>query len=422
VAWIAVDIAPAFWQSDCISDHRAGHSRDGREAYLPAAGVPKNRNGYEKRRSIMTLKSRLKEKALELGFVDAGITGVEPLGYYIKEIESRPEMYQWTMNENFNPLRGATPTDRYPWGKSILVLITTYHGKQFPPQLTGTVGRCYLVDERQEPGEGNRRIRDYFAFLKNEGLTFRTDGEIPARMSAARAGVVTYGKNCFIYASRGMLGSSWITSMPIVIDAEIEPDEPSIELGCPDWCKNACLAACPTGALYAPKKMNPLKCIAYNSYYAPGITPMELREPMGTWVYGCDRCQEVCPRNQPWLNQDLPTNQPLIDRAEDFHLDKLLTMTQEHYVSKVWPLLFYISRGNLEKWQMNAARAIGNRGDRESIPLLMESLRGSSHENVRGMAAWALGKLGGSRAREALQSQLGKEEGLVEEEIQTALG
>ncbi|MBW2407934.1 MAG: epoxyqueuosine reductase, partial [Deltaproteobacteria bacterium] len=47
---------------------------------------------------------------------------------------------------------------------------------------------------------------------------------------------------------------------------------------------------------------NPLRCIAYNSYYYKGITPLELREPMGTWVYGCDRCQEVCPPNQPWFS------------------------------------------------------------------------------------------------------------------------
>jgi len=369
----------------------------------------------------MTLKSRIKEKALQLGFVDAGFTGAEPLDYYIKEIESRPEMYQWTMNENFNPLRGATPTDRYPWAKSILVILTTYYDKAFPRRMTGTVGRCYQVDERQEPGEGNRRIRDFFDFLKKEGLQFRTDGEIPARMSAARAGVATYGKNCFMYAKRGVLGSSWVTSMPIVLDAEIEPDEASIELGCPDWCKNACLAACPTGAIFAPKKMNPLKCIAYNSYYAPGITPMELREPMGTWVYGCDRCQEVCPRNQPWMNQDLPVNQPLVDRADDFRLDKLLTMDQDHYENKVWPLLFYISRKNLKKWQMNAARAMANRGNPDDIPLLTASLTGNPHENVRGMSAWALGKFGGSKARSALESQLKKEEGMVKEEIESAL-
>lgn len=370
----------------------------------------------------MSLKTRLREKALELGFEDLGFTSVEPLDFYIKEIESRPEMYQWTMTESFNPLRGASPAEKYPWAKSLLVLIQSYYQRKFPPQLTGTIGRCYQVDERKESGEGNERLRAYFAFLKEEGVKFMMDGEIPARMSAARAGVATYGKNCFMYAKRGMLGSSWVTSLPMVIDAEIEPDEPSIELGCPSWCKNACIAACPTGALYAPKKMNPSLCIAFNSYYSEGITPMNLREPMGTWIYGCDRCQEVCPRNQPWMNQDLPKNQPLVDRAKDFHFDTLLNMTQEHYEQKVWPLLFYISRKNIAKWQMNAARAIGNRGDRGDVPILIQTLSENPHEIVRGMSAWSLGKMGGQRAKEALESRLAREEGIAKQEIELALG
>ena len=375
----------------------------------------------KKKGDRMSLKERLKEKALELGFEDVGFTTVEPLDLYIKEIESRPEMYQWTMTESFNPLRGATPTEKYPWAKSIMVLIQSYYRRAFPPQLAGAIGRCYQVDERIEPGEDNKRIRAYFDFLKAEGVNFYMDGEIPARMSAARAGVTTYGKNCFAYARRAVRGSSWITSLPMVIDAEIEPDEPSIELGCPSWCKNACIAACPTGAIYAPKKMNPSRCIAFNSYNGEGITAMDLREPMGIWIYGCDRCQEVCPRNQPWLNQDLPENRPLMDRAKDFDFVTLLSMTQEHYEKKVWPLCFYISRKNTAKWQMNAARAIGNRGDREDVPVLVDALAENPHEIVRGMAAWSLGKIGGERARKALEARLPEEEGLAKQEIDLAL-
>ncbi len=369
----------------------------------------------------MNTKKRLREKALELGFEDAGFSSAEPLDLYIQEIESRPEMYQWVMTEDFNVLRGASLCQKHPWAKSILVLIRNYHHKKFPQQLVGTIGRCYQVDERKERGGEHQRLMDYFEFLKGEGIRYYFDGELPARMSAARAGVVTYGKNCFVYARKSMRGASWIESIPLILDAPIEPDEPSIELGCPSWCKNACIAACPTRALYAPKKMNPHLCIAFNSYYGSGITSMDLREPMGTWVYGCDRCQQVCPRNQPWLSQDLPENRPLMDRAKDFHLHELLTMTEDHYLNKVWPLCFYISRKNIAKWQMNAARALGNLGDRDYIPVLIQTLSESPHEIVRGMCAWSLGKLGGSQAKKALESHLPKEDELVRQEIEHAL-
>jgi epoxyqueuosine reductase len=285
----------------------------------------------------------------------------------------------------------------------------------------GNIGRCYQVDERKEKGIERKRLKSFFAFMQGEGIEFTLDGEIPARMAAARAGVVTYGKNCFAYAAKSMMGASWLESVPIVLDTHVEPDEPTMELGCPDWCRNTCIAACPTKAIYAPKKMNPQRCIAYNSYYGSGITPMELREPMGIWIYGCDRCQDVCPRNQPWLNQTLPPNQPLQDRAEDFDPAILLNMTQEHYESKVWPLTFYISRKDIGKWQMNAARVMGNSFDRSYVSALTKSLAKNPYEIVRGMCAWALGRLGGPDAKQALESQLPLQDGLAADEIALAL-
>jgi len=370
----------------------------------------------------MRLKEAIREKALDLGFEDAGFTGVEPLELYLQEIVSRPaEMYGWVQTELFNTLRGARPREKHDWARSLVVLIRNYHRRAFPPQMVGVIGRCYQVDERKEHGAEHQRIVDFMQFLKDQGIRVWFDGELPARMAAARAGIVTYGKNCFAFARNSMRGASWLETIPLLLDAELEPDEPSVELGCPKWCKNACMAACPTGAIYAPKKMNPLRCIAFNSYYTNGITPLDLREPMGTWVYGCDRCQEVCPRNLPWANQALPENESLMRRAPDFDLRKLLAMDDQHYVDRVWPLAFYISRKKAAKWQMNAARALGNQGDPDNVPLLAQSLKDSPHEIVRGMCAWSLGKLGGPRAREALENRRLQENDLVKSEIERAL-
>ncbi len=370
----------------------------------------------------MGLKETIREKALALGFEDAGFTGVEPLDLYIREIESRPpEMYGWVRTEAFSTRRGAGLVEKHPWARSLVVLIRNYHRRAFPPQMVGVVGRCYQVDERKEHGEEHRRFVDFMRFLKDRNIRVWYDGELPARMAAARAGIVTYGKNCFAYARRSMRNASWLESIPLLLDVELEPDAPTIELGCPKWCKNACIAACPTGALYAPKKMNPLRCIAYNTYYTEGITPAALREPMGTWVYGCDRCQEVCPRNQPWLNQELPRNESLVQRAPDFALPRLLTMDDTHYTGKVWPLTFYISRKNAAKWRMNAARALGNLGDARHVPVLAQSLKESPDEIVRGMSAWALGRLGGAAAKAALEACRDRESGLVRDEIDQAL-
>jgi epoxyqueuosine reductase len=370
----------------------------------------------------MGLKERLREKALELGYEAAGFTGVEPMDLYISEVQTRPEMYAWVNTEPFSTLRGASPGTKHPWAHSILVLVRNYYKKSFPPELEGLYGRCYMVDERKLPGEEKARLISFLKFLRDEGIKAYFDEEVPARMAAARAGIATYGKNCFVFAGESMRGSSWLESIPLLLDAELEPDEPSVRLDCPPECKNACVKACPTGALYEPLKMNPLKCIAFHTYYGEYITPMELREPMGTWIYGCDRCQEACPRNRPWMRLELPANHNLESRVEDFLLTTILNMDHSHYLEKVWPRFFYISRKNIDRWQMNAARALGNLGGPDHIPALERSLAESPYPNVRAMSAWALGRIGGREARKALQKRRGGESSPVAEEIEHALG
>ena len=101
----------------------------------------------------MTLKEIIREKALELGFEDAGFTGVEPLDYYIRELDSRArEMYGWVQTEKFNMRRGAGVGQKHKWARSLVVLIRNYHRRAFPSQMIGVIGRCYQVDERREHG------------------------------------------------------------------------------------------------------------------------------------------------------------------------------------------------------------------------------------------------------------------------------
>ena len=63
-----------------------------------------------------------------------------------------------------------------------------------------------------------------------------------------------------------------------------------------------------------PARNNKSPLIAFNCFmtqdnYLDGVTsyiPPEIRERMGTWIHGCDICQEVCPRNQKRLKTKLP--------------------------------------------------------------------------------------------------------------------
>lgn len=375
----------------------------------------------------MSLTHLIKEKALELGFVAIGVTTPEPFTLYAEEIAGRPEMYAWGRGlsqrasvRDLDLTRFVDPVRFLPEVKSLIVVTDSYFEEDFPPSLAGKIGRCYLKGLfcPEETSHSQRR-KEFKKFLQDLGIK-SIYGPAPARLAGARAGVTNYGKNCFAFANEAAGKSSWVVNEPYLVDRELEPDSPTMKVGCPDNCRK-CMEACPTGALYAPLKMDPRNCIAYNTYFTSGEIPRDMRSKMRTWVYGCDLCQEACPRNRKWLEEKKPLNPKLLERAADFSLIQLLTMSQEHYEQKVWPLLYYIRKENRKLWQRNAAVALGNQGDPETVPVLISAL-GDPESLVRAHVAWALGKIGGKQAKAALERKkhLEEDEG-VRREIEEAL-
>jgi epoxyqueuosine reductase len=213
---------------------------------------------------------------------------------------------------------------------------------------------------------------------------------------------------------------------PFVVDKELEYDAPEEGSACPPNC-NLCRQACPTGALVEDFRLDPRRCIAYNTFYTRGdengvstFIPREIRSQMGSWIHGCDVCQQVCPRNQPKLKAKLPTSPFLARKAKEFSLLSLLHMTDEYYDAVVHPLMYnYIKDRSL--FRRNAAIALGNSGDPDAVPALIDALDDPA-EVVRAHAAWALGRIGGSSAREALEGRRSREVGgRAKGEIEDAL-
>jgi epoxyqueuosine reductase len=377
--------------------------------------------------SKMSMEQIIKEKALELGFADVGITTADPFTEYAQELAGRPETFSWRRDlgeksslKYFDLSTFANPAHAMPGVKSLIVVSDSYFEENFPPSLEGKIGRCYQAGlYAKEETVYKRRRKDFKIFL--EGLGMKTIfGPAPARMAGARAGITNYGKNAFAFANQAAGQSSWIVNETFLVDQELTPDEPTMKIGCPENCTK-CIDACPTRAIFAPLKMDSRKCIARHTYFSFEEIPADLRTKMGTWVYGCDICQEVCPRNQKQLKKEKPMNPLLQERAKDFQITTLLTMSQEHYEKKVWPLLYYIRQENRKLWQRNAAIALGNQGDPDSVPSLITALD-DPEPLVRGHVAWALGKIGGPKSRAALEKRLTSEaDGKVREEIEEAL-
>ena len=84
--------------------------------------------------------------------------------------------------------------------------------------------------------------------------------------------------------------------------------------------------------------------------------------------------------------------------------------------------MFYMSPNNLWKWKMNVARAMGNSRDDSYVPDLIRAWDENDDVRVKGMIAWALGRIGGKQAKDALGRFLAGSDGALREEIETALG
>jgi epoxyqueuosine reductase len=203
------------------------------------------------------------------------------------------------------------------------------------------------------------------------------------RSYARQAGLGWIGKNtCLIHEPLG----SWFFLGEIVTSLEIDADAPP-----PDRCGTCtrCIDACPTSAIVPEGEgwtLDSRRCISYLTIELRGAIPEEHREGMGSHIFGCDICQDVC----PWNSRAPVTEEPAFFARPGAELENVAKLSAEvfHHITRESPMARAKHAGILR----NAAVAMGNlRLSEFRGPL--EDLAASPDEMVAEHARWALEKL-----------------------------
>jgi epoxyqueuosine reductase len=139
-------------------------------------------------------------------------------------------------------------------------------------------------------------LRDHFT-EPFQARVYADTGPVQERILAKYAGLGWLAKNTLLLNQH--LGS-WIFLGVILTTLDLAPTLEDGVLPPPDLCGSCrrCIDACPTQAFVEPYVMDARRCISYLTIELRGVIPDEFREPIGSHVFGCDICQDVCPWNR----------------------------------------------------------------------------------------------------------------------------
>lgn len=297
--------------------------------------------------------------------------------------------------------RGTDPQALLPGARSIICLGWSYNppDDEATPSSKGIIAR-YARGRDYHRVMKRRMRRMVLDLTERMGDRFGArwhvdDGPMLDRAAAARAGLGWFGKNGNIL---NPTFGSWLLLGQIITDLSLEPDPPLAKT-CGQCTR--CMPACPTDAIVAPYVVDNRRCISYLTIEHKGPIPVEFRAAMGTWVFGCDICQEVCPVNRKAKS----THDPNFGRTDLTSMDlvELLEMTEEQFRERFagTPIM----RAKRVGMQRNACVALGNLKEVAAVPALVRALR-SGHPLVRGHAAWAMGCIGTEAGRGHLTAAL----------------
>jgi epoxyqueuosine reductase len=345
---------------------------------------------------LALLKRRFQQRARELGFSALGVAAVD-----IPEDERH--LLRWLADEFHGGMhymqrhgrKRSRPQELQPGTVRVLSARMDYWPGQAraAEQVLAEPQRAYV--SRYALGRDYHKVlRRALARLAREiqagsapfGCRVCVDtAPVLERAHARDAGLGWIGKHTNLIARDA---GSWFFLGEILTDLPLPLDTPaSAHCGS---CQ-ACLPACPTGAIVAPYRLDARRCISYLTIEHAGAIPPALRPALGNRVYGCDDCQLVCPWNkfaQAAAHPDFKVRHGL-DAAQ---LTELFGWSAAQFAERMRGSAIY--RIGYPRWLRNLAVALGNARGSAAVIAALEARRHDPSELVREHVHWALAQHG----------------------------
>ena len=355
------------------------------------------------------MKAAIRQRALELGFDDCRFADARPP-------DSGAHFQEWLADHRHGEMaylernagKRIDPQRVLPGAKSVITLAASYDGPSSVLRVassSSTVTQPYLTHHASHTTRHGiiaryarfsdyhdilgQRLKELSVYVDGLGgsdarsLWYVDTGPVLERDFAQRSGLGFAGKHTNLISRR--LGN-WIFLAEILTTLELEPDAPE-----KNHCGSCtrCIEACPTRAITAPFQLDARLCISYLTIELKGSIPVELRPAIGNRIYGCDDCLAACPWNRFAHEGTLMKQHARTDLAAPDLLE-LLKLDEAGFKSRFTgtPILRAKRRGLLR----NICVALGNIGDKESLPALQKAAN-DGEPLIAEHARWAITRI-----------------------------
>jgi len=342
--------------------------------------------------TLARLRQRLDELALELGFQQVGVTGVD-----LPDDEAR--LLEWLAEGRHggmafmsrHGLKRSRPAELIPGTLRVIsVRMDCFapDGRPAPEVLADpelayiaryALGRDYHHILRPRLQKlANRLVYEVGEFGYR---AFVDSGPVMEKPLARNAGLGWIGKHTNLInrdaGSQFVLGELF-TDLPLPIDAPAS-----------DHCGSctACIPACPTGAITAPYQLDARLCISYLTIEHHGPVPESLRPAIGNRIFGCDDCQLAC----PWNKFAQLASDPGFRARNGLDAPALVELfgwTEQQYLARTEGSA--LRRLGYQRFLRNVAIGLGNAPPNAAAVEALARRREDEDEVIREQVTWSL--------------------------------